>query len=113
MVNGISSNINRNGVGPQEHIEKQKKRLKFTSNKGTINNTAERAVVIYPNLAVQPISCLVIYGKMKRYLIILPVVFFFGCSPDVKEPPPDKNSKRAALPADFISFFDRLFLLSD
>lgn len=47
---------------------------------------------------------------MIRYLIILLVVFLFGCSPDVKEPPLDKNSKRAALPADFISSFDRLFL---
>jgi len=47
---------------------------------------------------------------MKRYLIIFLVVFFFGCSSDVKEPAPDKNSKRAALPPDFISSFDRLFL---
>jgi hypothetical protein len=47
---------------------------------------------------------------MKRSLIILLVVFFFACSPDVEEPSLDKNSKRAALPADFISSFDRLFL---
>jgi hypothetical protein len=50
---------------------------------------------------------------MKIYLIIFLVVFLFGYSPNVKEPPLDKNSKRAALLEDFTSSFDRLFFLSN
>jgi hypothetical protein len=41
------------GVGSQENLEIH---LKFTSNKGTINNTPKGVAVIFPKSGVQRIS---------------------------------------------------------
>ena len=40
-------------AGSQEYLEVIKNRLKFTSNKGEINNTVKGAVVIFPKSGVQ------------------------------------------------------------